>query len=454
MSVAGNRDDMPMSQDCPSSPRRVAAITLGCRLNQAETGLLFDRLRQAGYEVTRQDSSSPIDVLVVNTCTVTGTAAQKSRQSVRKFRREHPDCCVVVTGCSVEIEKSLWAEEESVDIVLPNSEKVNIVEHLNRYFQSSPPVRQLPSPATGFQAVFRESAVGAFPFRSRALLKIQEGCNNFCSYCIVPYARGRERSRDWQEIVDEFKLMLDRGFREIVIAGVNVSSYQHDGRRLVDLLQHLASMDGDFRIRMSSTEPHPANRNIVEAMAALPKICRFLHLSAQNGSDPILQAMNRHYTVAEYEEFAAAARHLIPDLHLGTDLIVGFPGETEQNFQETCDFVRRLAFANTHIFTFSPRVGTPAATMPGQIDGKVAAARHDLLRSIADAEASRFRLALIGKRLPVLFEQQLSSGEWVGWSDNYISVACSDSSIKRNDLREVLISGEDSRPGRLRGVIA
>jgi len=433
--------------------RRVAAITLGCRLNQAETALLFSRLRRAGYEPVRNDAAEPIDVLLVNTCTVTGTAAQKSRQAVRKFRRDHPDCCIVVTGCSVTVEKSLWTTEPSVDIVLPNPEKIHLVEHLDRFFAQTPPRRLLVAEPAAPPSVFREGATGDFPFRSRALLKIQEGCNNFCTYCIVPYARGRERSRAWDEVTAEFQQMLERGFREIVLAGVNVSAYRDGDRNLVDLVRYLASRPGDFRLRMSSMEPHPDNREIIDAMAESPNVCRFLHLSAQNGSDPILRAMNRHYTVAEYEDFAAYARRRIPQLHLGTDIIVGFPGETEENFQETCAFVRRLAFANTHIFTFSPREGTPAAVMSGQLDGRTLTARHEALRAVADESASAFRRSLIGQTLPVLFEHRLASGDWVGWSDNYVSVACAGAAIRHNDLLSLPIVGEDSQSKRLRAVL-
>lgn len=307
--------------------KTAAALTLGCRLNQADTALIFDRLKTLGFDIVRTEHDGEIDVIIVNTCTVTGTAAQKSRQAVRKLRRKHPESCIVVTGCSAEIEKSAWSEEAAVDVLIPNEEKKNILEHLRKYWEEHRPLLLLDNLAE-FKAVFSEKAHGRFPFKSRALLKVQEGCNSFCSYCIVPYARGRERSRDWNEIIDEFKEMLDAGYKEIVITGVNVSTYNHNGRRLVDLLEKLISFDGDYRIRLSSTEPHPENRNLLNVMAGSDRICRFLHLSVQYGSDPILKAMNRKYTTAEFAQFVNEARAKIPGIHIGTDIIVGFPGKS------------------------------------------------------------------------------------------------------------------------------
>ncbi|MDD3117578.1 MAG: tRNA (N(6)-L-threonylcarbamoyladenosine(37)-C(2))-methylthiotransferase MtaB [Victivallales bacterium] len=427
-----------MSDPTAATTPTAAAMTLGCRLNQADTALMFDRLRREGFAIVRPESPGPIDVLIVNTCTVTGTAAHKSRQAVRRFRRRHPESCIVVTGCSAAIDKLLWEKEDGVDLLLPNTEKVNLVAHLQRFRETS--CRQAPGPATVFAPVFRERAAGKFPFKSRALLKVQEGCNAFCTYCIVPYARGRERSRDWDEIVAEFQAMLAAGYREVVITGVNVCTYRHRGRTLVDLLRQLASFPGDYRIRLSSTEPHPDNRNLLAVMAETDKICRFLHLSAQHGSDPILKAMNRHYTAAEFAAFVAAARERIPDIHIGTDMIVGFPGETDALFQAACDFARTMAFANAHIFTFSPREGTPAATFPAQVPAAVAAARHDELRRICDATAREFRLGQVGKVLPVLFENRNRAGEYIGWSDNYVQVAAADPDLRPNTLCRVRIA--------------
>ncbi|MBN2642515.1 MAG: tRNA (N(6)-L-threonylcarbamoyladenosine(37)-C(2))-methylthiotransferase MtaB [Victivallales bacterium] len=422
----------------PGNTRTVAALTLGCRLNQADTALIFDRLGKAGFSVVKPEHPGGVDVMIVNTCTVTGTAAQKSRQAVRKFRRSHPDCCIVVTGCSAGIENSMWHDEPAVDLLLPNTEKKHIAEHLARYFKEHRPLL-FDSVAQEWEQVFSEQASGSFPFKSRALLKVQEGCNSFCSYCIVPYARGRERSRDWREIIDEFKSMLDNGYREIVITGVNVSTYNHQGRKLPELLHALLSINGDYRIRLSSTEPHPDNRALLDLIADNDKVCRFLHLSVQHGTDEILTAMNRHYTIAEFSAFVAEARSRIPNIHIGTDIITGFPGETDQLFEETCDFARRMHFANTHIFTFSPREGTPAATFPDQIPADKAKQRHDELSRICSASAQEYLRDQQGATLPVLFERRLKSGELSGWSDNYVKVLCKDKSLSPNSLAKVYV---------------
>jgi len=423
-----------------TNPRRAAALTLGCRLNQTDTALIFDRLKRLGFEIVKPETAEAVDVLIVNTCTVTGTAAQKSRQAVRKYRRKHPESCIVVTGCSAEIEKSQWAKDEGVDILIPNTEKVNIIEHLTRYWETHRPQLLLDA-AASFPDVFMENANGRFPFKSRALLKVQEGCNSFCSYCIVPYARGRERSRDWQEIIDEFQAMLDAGYREIVITGVNVCTYNDHGRRLVDLLEKLLAFSGDYRIRLSSTEPHPGNRDLLDVMAASSKICRFLHLSVQHGTDEILKAMNRKYTTSDFAEFVTCARRMIPDIHIGTDIIVGFPGETDELFADTCNFAREMSFANAHIFTYSPREGTPAATFPDQVPGNVAAQRHEILSAICEESAREFRRRLVGKTLPVLFEHRNRTGAYIGWSDNYVQVCSRDESLQPNTLAEVMIAG-------------
>jgi threonylcarbamoyladenosine tRNA methylthiotransferase MtaB len=416
------------------SPGNAAIFTLGCRLNQADSALICDRLESDGWQIVRSEYKGRIDLLIINSCTVTAAAARKSRQAARKFRSKHPEACIIVTGCSTEIENSVWKQEEAVDIILTNPEKKQI-SSLIKDFMSKKTV------STGHNfsleeplEIFKENVSGNFPFKSRAFLKVQEGCNNFCTYCIVPYARGPERSRAWDEIILDFKQFIEKGFEEIVLTGVNICAYNDNGRTLKELIGKLCEIPGNFRIRLSSTEPHPNNMELLETIANNPKVCRFLHLSLQHGSDRILKTMERKYTTSEYASFINKARELIPDIHLGTDIIVGFPGETEEDFDQELEFVRKMNFSNIHIFTYSPREGTPAARMSNQVSGKVANERRLRLAEIADEMKRSFVKSQLGKILPVIFERKSKDGYFQGWSDNYINVLCKSAGINKHKI--------------------
>ena len=414
-----------------------AIFTLGCRLNQADSALICDRLKSDAWKIIRPEYSGRIDLLVINTCTVTAAASRKSRQAARRFRLKHPEACILVTGCSTEIENSAWAKEEAVDIILTNPEKKQIASLVKDFLQKK-------SISTGSTfsmdqplEIFKEKVGGSFPFKSRAFLKIQEGCNNFCTYCIVPYARGPERSRDWDEIIADFKQFLDSGFKEIVLTGVNICAYNDQGRTLNELLDVLCAIPGNFRIRLSSTEPHPNNMDLLKTMSQNPKVCRFLHLSLQHGCDEILKAMGRKYTTAEFASFIKEARRLIPDIHLGTDVIVGFPGETEDHFRQEIDFVKKMNFSNIHIFSYSKREKTAAATMPDQVPGNIANERRLRLVKVADKMKTDFVKSQLKKTLPVLFERKNKAGYFQGWSDNYINFICNEPNIKKDIITQV-----------------
>jgi threonylcarbamoyladenosine tRNA methylthiotransferase MtaB len=414
-----------------------AVFTLGCRLNQADSALIADRLKLDGWKIVRPEYDGRIDLLIVNSCTVTAAASRKSRQAARRFRSKHPESCIIVTGCSAEMENSAWLEDTAVDLVLTNPEKKQISSLIRNFLDKKSisggkifSIDQLP-------AVFKEKSVGSFPFKSRAFLKVQEGCNNFCTYCIVPYARGPERSRDWDEIIADFRQLLAAGFEEIVLTGVNICAYNDRGRTLNDLIRFLSSVPGNFRIRLSSTEPHPNNAGLLEVIAGNPKICRFLHLSLQHGCDRILKAMGRKYSTAEYAQFIEEAERLIPGVHLGTDIIVGFPGETEADFAEQMNFVEKMNFANIHIFTYSRREGTPVAAMPGQVPGPLVDERRRRLAEAAEKMKAAFVESQVGEVLPVIFERKDRNGCFKGWSDNYINVICADPGIKKHVITPV-----------------
>ncbi|MDD3885632.1 MAG: tRNA (N(6)-L-threonylcarbamoyladenosine(37)-C(2))-methylthiotransferase MtaB [Victivallaceae bacterium] len=422
------------------NPYRAYIFTLGCRLNAADSALLTDRLAHWGCVMI--DTPENADIIVVNSCCVTAEAARKSRQTVRHLRSVAPNATIVATGCAAELEKNEFQKESAADLVLTNPEKREIVKLIVEFVSGQ--VRgggQALSPDEPVVS-FQEKADGKFPFKSRAFIKVQEGCNNFCTYCIVPYTRGRERSRSFEETLADCRQAVEAGFPELVLTGVNVCAYSDGGRNFCDLVHAVAQIDGDFRIRLSSTEPDPHNLELITAMAGEPKVCRFLHLALQYGSDRILKAMNRHYRCADYAAFVAAARLAIPDIHIGTDLIVGFPGETDADFEECLRFTESLRFANMHIFTYSPRRGTPAADYPGRPSPATARQRHAAMEQLAARSSAAFGRSLIGKPLPVIFER-VQNGVARGWSDNYVEVRVPADSVRLDRIEVVTATAEN-----------
>ena len=395
--------------------RSAVIVNLGCRLNQADAALMTDRLQRNGYTLVEPGSAAAVDLVIINSCAVTATAVSKSRQAAVKYRKLYPDARIIVTGCAVEIDFDKWRDLAACDGALTNVDK----RSLETMLEPSEPHFSLNEPVSGFE----EHAAGRFPFRHRALVKIQEGCNNFCTYCIVPYTRGPERSRSAEEVLRECEALAAAGIPEIVLTGVNTCAYSDSGYDLGQLVKRIAAIPGDFRIRLSSTEPKFDNLKLLDSLNECGgKVCRFLHLSLQHGSDEILRKMGRKYTAKEYAEFAVYARSLWPDIHLGTDVIVGFPGETDELFNEGVEFVKSMNFANIHIFRYSPRPGTPAAGFPDRVPGEVAKARYDIMAQAAEESRKRFYTSQKGKILPVIFEEE-KNGLIHGWSDNYLQVS-------------------------------
>lgn len=395
--------------------RRAVIVNLGCRLNQADAALMTDRLQRNGYTLVEPGSALAVDLVIINSCAVTATAVSKSRQAAVKYRKLYPNARIIVTGCAVEIDFDKWRDLAACDGALTNVDK----RSLETMLEPDEPHFSLNEPVSGFE----EHAAGRFPFRHRALVKIQEGCNNFCTYCIVPYTRGPERSRSAEEVLRECEALAAAGIPEIVLTGVNTCAYSDSGYDLGQLVKRIAAIPGDFRIRLSSTEPKFDNLKLLDSLKECGgKVCRFLHLSLQHGSDEILRRMGRKYTAKEYAEFATYARSLWPDIHLGTDVIVGFPGETDELFNEGVEFVKSMNFANIHIFRYSPRPGTPAAEFPDRVTGEIAKARYDIMAQAAEESRKRFYASQKGKILPVIFEEE-KNGLIHGWSDNYLQVS-------------------------------
>jgi len=418
-------------------PITAAVITLGCRLNQADSALLNDRLIRLGFQIVSPDASSSPNLILVNSCTVTETAYKKSKQALRSIRAENPQSFIVFTGCAADVSKDELERNQDIDLVLTNEQKKNIETILPQYLALLEK-RDAPAAPKLAKGVFAEQAQGVFPFRSRAFIKVQEGCNNECSYCIVPTARGPERSRDLKEITAEFKKAVDDGFHEIVLTGVNTCHYKAGKVGMPELIDRLCEIPGDFRIRLSSTEPCDELLPIVDAMKRnAGKVCEFLHLPLQSGCDRILKAMNRHCDSAKFAEYAAYAREAIPNLHLGTDIIVGFPGETDKDFAESLDFLRKTDFANIHIFPYSPRSGTPAADMPNKVQKTAVAERIEQLKALKEECATKFAKNLVGTTGAVLIETNCNKKDlWDGWSGNYVrTIVSSESDIARKLLR-------------------
>lgn len=404
---------------CKASSKKPKAliITVGCRLNQADSALLAARLESIGYEIiSKTDSQDIPSLIVVNTCAVTASASQKSRQALRNLRRKYPEAKIVAAGCAPVVEMELWQNEKDADIVIGNEDKKRIAEII----LANSAKKNLSKMSSPIGENFSENTFAVYPFRSRAFLKIQEGCNANCAYCIVPRARGQERSRNIDEIFCEFRKLILQGFKEIVLTGVNICAFKHENYSLARLVQALASEPGDFRIRLSSTEPDLELENIIETIRNNPKICRFLHIPLQHGTDEILKKMGRRYSASDFANFAKNAVNKIPGLHIGTDVITGFPGETETLFKKSYDFIESLPLANLHIFRFSPRKGTPAASFSDQVPQRIARERAEKLAELEKKLSTRFLDSQIGQTLPVLIEKagRLASG----WSDNYAKV--------------------------------
>ena len=409
--------------------KRARIVTLGCRLNHADSALLAARLEKEGCELC-DDPSQKVDIILVNTCAVTAEAEAKSRRQILRLRRENPDAEIIASGCAVELSAEML-RRAGADSVLTNPDKRGDL-HCGSGVKS----RELPVEN------FMENSFSSFPFRSRAFIKVQEGCDNFCTYCIVPVVRGASRSRDFAESVADCRRSVEAGFPEIVLTGVNTCNYDDGGRKLPDLIRAVAALPGEFRIRLSSTEPHPGDLTLPELIAEGNRLCRFLHLSIQHGSDRILRRMNRRYSAAEFVEFVEAARRLVPDIHIGTDFIVGFPGEGEKEFLEGMELLEKVGFANIHGFPYSPRPGTAAAAMPDQVPPEAVKERMHYLRKLSERSAEKFVRSQLGKVLPVIFEHH-SNGRARGWSDNYLEISAPSGEVSTGKIMPVMISEEN-----------
>lgn len=404
---------------------KIAAITLGCKVNQYETDAMCQLLVEAGYELVSPREKA--DIYIVNTCSVTNMADRKSRQMLHRAKKQNPEAIVAAVGCYVQAAGEKLLEDPYIDLIIGNNKKKDVVSILDRYItEQSQNACMINIAETREYEEMQTAAAGG---HTRAYVKVQDGCNQFCSYCIIPYTRGRIRSRSIGEVKKEVEALTAGGYREIVITGIHVSSYGKDLEgevTLLDLIHAITPVEGLKRIRLSSLEPGIITPAFVEALRSNPKLCPHFHLSLQSGCDTTLKRMNRRYSTAEYEEKCLLLREVFDRPALTTDVIVGFPGETEEEFSATADYLERLRLYEMHIFKFSARRGTRAEKMDGQVPEPVKAARSSRLLQMSQRHKEEYAGQFLGETVQVLAEEEVSikgNRYWVGHTGNYLRTA-------------------------------
>lgn len=421
--------------------RKAALHNLGCKVNSYETEAMTQLLKKAGYEIVSfQDQA---DVYIINTCSVTNMADRKSRQMLHKAKKQNPNAVVVATGCYVQTATEKVAQDLSIDLVVGNNRKKDIVEILNEYYAEKEAGEQVKEEYVidiNHTDEYEDLEISTVTEHTRAHLKIQDGCNNFCSYCIIPYARGRIRSRTMESIKAELERLSASGFKEIVLTGINLSCYDDNGKKLIDVIEMADNVNGIERIRLGSLDPEVVTEDFVERLGKVKKICPHFHFSLQSGCDKTLKAMNRHYTSDEYYEKCQLIRKYINNPAFTTDVIVGFPGETEEDYISSREFVKKVKFAELHVFKYSKRDGTVAAKMPNQIDEKIKTLRSEDLIKTGEELTKEFRQAKIGQDTTVLFEEKIlldNKEYWVGHTVDYIKIAVPEKENLEGQIRKV-----------------
>lgn len=419
--------------------KTVACNTLGCKVNQYETSAIESLFRQKGYKVV--DFNDHADIYIINTCTVTHMGDRKSRQLIRRVTRKNPDALVVVTGCYAQTSPEEILEIPGVDLVVGTRDRSKIVELVEEAAGNDGPVNAVTDIMCA--GAFEELPPALDQNRVRGFLKIQEGCDNFCAYCIVPYARGPLRSRSLQSVLEEAKRLLDQGFKEIVLTGIHTGAYGKDlsGEiNLARLVQEVSRLEGLYRLRLSSLEPQDIDFNLVDVLAAAsPPVCRHLHLPLQSGDDQVLKRMKRRYDTGRYRELIKRIREKMPGVAVTTDIIAGFPGETEKNFENTVNFVKEIGFAGMHVFKYSPRRGTAAALFEDQVPAEVKDRRSKILIQLGKELHQEFLSRYVDKKMTVLVEQSHDEDNnlYEGLTDNYIKLVFPARPSLRGSLVEV-----------------
>ena len=478
--------------------KKVAFCTLGCKVNQYETNAMMQKMENAGFRIV--DFEEKADVYIINTCTVTNMADKKSRQMLRRVKEINPDAILVAVGCYAQVAKEKLEQIQEIDLILGINEKNDIVFYIQTAIESKETAQKkkdtnspnnlqkdnciLQVSDVSDQREFLDFGNVTHTEKTRAVIKVQDGCNQFCSYCIIPYARGRIRSRNPENVVEEITAISQKGVKEVVITGIHIASYGKDfdknsnifstnlindnlGKidaenisltkeneqstqktekqkeyRLIDLLEEIQKIDRIERIRLGSLEPTLITEEFVTRLSKLSKICDHFHLSLQSGCDETLKRMNRKYTISQFEKGVQLLRNAFSEVHLTTDIIVGFPGETEEEFQQTYEFLKKIQFYKMHIFKYSSRTGTVAAKMKNQIDGNTKEERSNILLGLSDRNEIEYNRQYIGKKVNVLIEEK--EGEyWKGHTTNYMVVKIQSDENLENKIEQVKITDLD-----------
>ena len=426
--------------------KKVALHNLGCKVNAYEVEAMQQLLENAGYETVPFEEGA--DVYVINTCTVTNIADRKSRQMLHKAKKMNPDAIVVATGCYAQADTEKLKEDIAVDLILGNNQKTQIVEALEEYEKEH--AKQVQVIEINHTKEYEELSIAYTAEHVRAYIKVQDGCNQFCTYCIIPFARGRVRSRKIEEVLREVETLAAKGYKEVVLTGIHLSSYgvdfpKEERESLLSLIQAVSRVEGISRIRLGSLEPRIITEEFLEGIVKTGKVCPHFHLSLQSGCNKTLKNMNRRYSAQEYAEKCELIRRFYPAPALTTDVIVGFPQETEEDFEESYEFVKNIHFYETHIFKYSRRHGTKAASMDGQLTEAAKAQRSDRMLELHEIRAREYEKAMIGKEMELLLEEEIEidGRPWyVGHSREYVRAVISKTDAHRvNDLVTVKAVG-------------
>ena len=418
--------------------RKAAFHNLGCKVNSYETEAMQQILEEAGYEIV--PFSEYADVYVINTCSVTNMADRKSRQMLHRAKKQNPDAIVVGAGCYVQTKEAQALVDESIDIVIGNNKKHELVPLLREYEASHRKMACVADINHEKQA-YEELSLSRTAEHTRAFIKVQDGCNQFCTYCIIPFARGRVRSRELPDVLQEIRTLAKSGYREVVLTGIHLSSYGVDnGESLLHLIEAVHELEGIERIRLGSLEPRIVTDAFAKRLSELPKICPHFHLSLQSGCDTVLSRMNRRYDTAEYEVGCALLRRYFEHPAITTDVIVGFPGETDEEFETTERYLERIHFYEMHIFQYSRREGTKAAAMPDQVPEAVKKERSEKLLALGHRMSEEFRRYYLGRQVTALLEEEfLYDGKryYTGYTKEYVKVAVE----TKKDLSNTFVTG-------------
>ncbi|MGN0032517.1 MAG: tRNA (N(6)-L-threonylcarbamoyladenosine(37)-C(2))-methylthiotransferase MtaB [Candidatus Limimorpha sp.] len=410
--------------------KKIAFKTLGCRVNLYETDAIASQFKSAGYDVV--DNGGDADIYVVNTCTVTNQSDQKCRQAISQIRRAHPDAVIAAMGCMVNHRKQEMLDSGIIDLAIDNERKYALFSIIDSYIKGEP------TDPEGLDKDLFSYRPAYDTFHTRSLIKIHDGCNNFCSYCIIPMVRGRSASRPDNEIYDNIRSVIAHGFKEVVLTGVNMGRYQYGGTDFETLIENIIKIEGDYRVRISSIEPDNFTEHFI-SLFQNPRLAPHMHICLQSGAEKTLRDMHRHYTAQRFKEMCAEIRQSVPDFNITTDVIVGFPGETDEDFKESAELCREIGFSHIHTFKYSVRTGTKAATMPGQIKESIKAERSAVIREISAENKLRYFNQMLGKRQRMLVERIMADGTARGYGENYIPIRLKDNKLKKNTFVDVIL---------------